>query len=262
MDQRNIRLGLSFNGSCYRGWQKQKNAPSVQHSLEKALSKTFKDDIKTVGIGRTDAGAHAFHYIANFQTRDRSIPCKKLPRILNCELPDDIRVLSASEESGSFHSRYSAIAREYVYIAVNGPAGKSPLPIAANLACFPDTPADVSRLKKACRLFRGKHDFRNFCYGYGSDMDFRREIFYLRVKEVMLLETPVLVFFIKGSGFLKGMIRSILSACFHFANGDISGDMIRQALKCEKALQTKFRAPVPASGLYFKRGYFNSRKVS
>lgn len=256
MNQRNIRLGLSFNGSRYRGWQKQKNAPSVQSALEKALSKTFRENIRTTGIGRTDAGAHAFLYTANFQTRDRSIPCGKIPRILNAGLPDDIRVLSASEESGTFHSRYSALAREYVYLAVNGPKGRSPLPLAMELAYFPDKPADVSRLKKACRLFRGRHDFRNFCYGYGSDMDFRREVFYLRVKEVTLLGTPLLVFFIKGNGFLKGMIRSILSACFRYANGDISAEMIRKALKCEKALDAKHRAPVPASGLYFKRGFY------
>ena len=258
MNQRNIRLDLSFNGSAYKGWQKQKNAPSIQHALEKALSKTFQENIRTIGIGRTDAGAHAFFYTASFQTQDLSIPCGKLPRIINRYLPEDIAVLGAAEVPGSFHARYSALAREYVYFAVNGtgPGGKTELPLARNLAYYTKKATDVSKLKKVCRVFRGKHDFRNFCYCYDIRMDFRREIFYFRFREIKLLNSSVTVFFITGNCFLKGMIRSIISACLSCANGDISLDTVRLALKGEKGLDAKYRAPVPASGLYFKRGFY------
>lgn len=256
MNQRNIRLELSFNGSAYRGWQSQKNALCVQNVLEKALSRAFKEDIRATGIGRTDAGAHALNYTANFKTTNHSIPVERIPLVINQRLPDDISVMGAVEVPKIFHSRFDALAREYVYLTVNGYGEKKASPFFSDRALFLTEHVDPDVVNKACRLFTGRHDFRNFCYGYGEGMDHRRRIFYFRAGEASLLGADVLVFYIKGNGFLRGMIRTMVSVCLNYAQGEVTAEMIRLALKCEKELDTKYRVPVPASGLYFKRGYY------
>ncbi|KKK88262.1 hypothetical protein LCGC14_2744980, partial [marine sediment metagenome] len=53
---RNIKLILEYDGTSYCGWQIQPKVPTVQGYLEKSLSCVFKQEIKTVAAGRTDAG--------------------------------------------------------------------------------------------------------------------------------------------------------------------------------------------------------------
>lgn len=256
MVQRNIRLEISYNGSGYRGWQKQKNAPSIQAELEKAASRVFREPIRSTGIGRTDAGAHAFRYTANFKTTNKTIPVSKISRLLNRKLPEAVSVTGASEVPDSFHARYSALAREYVYFLVNGYRAEKTPPLYRELAYFSPDRYDAQKVANACSLFHGEHDFRNFCSAYGEGMDYKRKIHYFRVREMKILGTPVLVFFIKGNGFLKGMIRTLVSACLNHAGGNLTAEKIKNALKPGPMLEPKFRVPVPACGLYFKRGYY------
>ena len=65
---RNIALKLMYNGTAYHGWQVQKNAVTVCETLQKALEQITGAPVHLTGCGRTDAGVHAEHYIANFRT--------------------------------------------------------------------------------------------------------------------------------------------------------------------------------------------------
>ena len=75
---RNIALKLMYNGTAYHGWQVQKNAVTVCETLQKALKQITGEDVHLTGCGRTDAGVHAEHYVANFRTESR-IPLERLP---------------------------------------------------------------------------------------------------------------------------------------------------------------------------------------
>ncbi len=258
MSSINIRLAVAFDGSSYSGWQKQKNAKSVQAALEEALSGVLREKVRVIGAGRTDAGAHAIRFTLNFTVSRCLIPLPKLPGVVNAKLPPSIRVLDAAEARPDFHARFSATAREYVYFLSRRDGGQP----AAGLSflgryCYEYSgPMDADILKAACAIFTGRHDFRNFCYGYSGDKDFRREIFYFRCRPVRVLGAEIWVFFIKGSGFLKGMIRSIISACLQAAAGVLTTEQVRAALDSRKGLHSRNRSPVPASGLYFKRAYY------
>ena len=93
---RNIALVLMYNGTAYHGWQVQKTEISVAQTLEKGLSMVCGHPVKVIGCGRTDAGVHAEHYVANFRTESR-IPVDRLPFAVNTHIPEDIVVKAAYE---------------------------------------------------------------------------------------------------------------------------------------------------------------------
>ena len=109
---RNIALTLMYNGSAYHGWQVQKTEISVAQTLERGLSMVCGHGVKLTGCGRTDAGVHAEHYVANFRT-DSRIPLDRLPFAVNTHIPEDIAVKAAFEVADDFNAIGSCIKKEY-----------------------------------------------------------------------------------------------------------------------------------------------------
>ena len=119
---RNIRMTIQYDGSRYKGWQKQNikgtSVSTIQDKIEKVLSKMTGEEIQVIGCGRTDTGVHADKYTANFKTNSE----KKIPEMLKYLrefLPEDISVTSLREVSDRFHSRLNAISKTYVYTIDN-----------------------------------------------------------------------------------------------------------------------------------------------
>ena len=107
---RNIALILMYNGTAYHGWQVQKTEISVAQTLERGLSMVCGEPVKVTGCGRTDAGVHAEHYVANFRT-DSRIPVERLPFAANTHIPEDIVVKAAYEVAEDFNAIGSCIKR-------------------------------------------------------------------------------------------------------------------------------------------------------
>ncbi len=254
MSKRNIKLHLCFDGKNYCGWQKQPNHANVQGVLEAKLSRILKDRIKMTGIGRTDAGAHAIFFTANFFTTNFTLPVEKMAFVFNNSLPEDIRIISANEVDLSFHSRFDAGAREYIYTIINT---KIPLPFFHDYAHIETRPLNINKIGEACRLFKGVNNFNNYCHGYNIDINYQREIFYFRVRKINFQNFPVIIFFIKGNGFLWGMIRTMVSVCLNYALGNITQDDIEKSLRSNEKIDSRYRSPVSSSGLYFKRGFYS-----
>jgi tRNA pseudouridine38-40 synthase len=253
MEQRNIRLDLSYDGRFYYGWQKQSSLPTIQGTLERCLSRVLEEKVKAIGAGRTDAGAHAIRFTANFKTENHKIPVNKLMIMLNHVLPDEIHINSALEVPLDFHSRFSARAREYLYMIIN--SSKS-LPFFHAYAHRESVPLDIIKLNEIAGVFTGCHNFSNFCYGCEKDTDFNREIYHFRVKKM----DERFLFFIQGNGFLRGMIRSIIAVCLNYSRGKTSLEEVKKGLNNEIELESLIKSPVPAGGLYFKRALYNEIK--
>ncbi len=250
MNERNIHLHISYDGSRFHGWQKQATEPSIQGEMEKCLETVFKHKVSCQGAGRTDAGAHALDYSAHFRTSNHSLPLEKMPLALNRYLPPSIRVLRAREASPDFHSRFSATAREYIY-HIQAPGTVSPF--WSPFTYYYPFDLDIQRLREILPVFTGEHDFHSFCYGYGSEeKNTIRQIYYLRLSVIR----GHFVFTIKGNGFLQGMIRSVISVCLNYMQGRLSREEIQSALDRGEAIEPRFRVPVPAQGLFFKRAYY------
>jgi len=105
-------ITLSFDGTDYCGWQRQPHSPSVQETLEKALSTILRQETEIVGAGRTDTGVHAKMMVAHFDT---DVPIDNLVYKLNRLLPRDVVVDRIEQVDGEMHARFSATARTYHY---------------------------------------------------------------------------------------------------------------------------------------------------
>ena len=113
-----VALLVQYDGSNYSGWQRQKNATTVQEILEKALSKITHHKVKTFAAGRTDAGVHASGQVVHFDI-DCVIPGDSYSSVLNSYLPSTIRILESVEVKDSWHACYSAMYRHYRYVINN-----------------------------------------------------------------------------------------------------------------------------------------------
>ena len=113
-----VALIIQYDGSSFSGWQRQKNAISVQEVIEDALFKISNQKIKTFAAGRTDAGVHASGQVAHFDIKSL-IPSERFADVLNSRLPQAIRILESVEVKNSWHACYSAVYRHYRYVINN-----------------------------------------------------------------------------------------------------------------------------------------------
>ena len=113
-----VALIIQYDGSSFSGWQRQKNAISVQEVIENALLKVSNQIIKIFAAGRTDAGVHASGQVVHFDI-EFVIPAESYADVLNSRLPQSIRILESVEVKNSWHACYSAVYRHYRYVINN-----------------------------------------------------------------------------------------------------------------------------------------------
>jgi tRNA pseudouridine38-40 synthase len=214
---------LCFNGSRYHGWQRQKNAITVDETLSKAVRKITGLCPEITGCSRTDAGVHALEFVCNFRS-DTSIPLSKLPFALNTALPPDIRVLKCGAASDSFHSRFSAVSKTYIYKAYNS---KISNPFLENSAYHFPYELDFEKMKKAAAHFIGRHDFSSFMASGGSQKTTERCIHSLNLTK----NEDVYLFEITADAFLYNMVRIIAGTLLYVGIGRIKESDIPGIIK-------------------------------
>lgn len=231
---RNIRLVIAYDGTDFHGWQRQPQVPTVQEILEERLARIAGQPVKLCGSGRTDAGVHAAGQVANFLT-DCSIPCENLMVALNDGLPATVRIRKAQEVRSNFHARYDASSKTYRYRILR--AAVCP-PFLCRFVHHYPYPLNLHRMAKAARYFEGEHDFTSFA---GADpaanrsRDRRREdsnvrrIFHSRLARRKGI--PLLVYEVRGSGFLHHMVRNIVGTLIEIGRGKLAPEEILSILE-------------------------------
>ena len=244
---RNIKIIVEYDGTRYNGWQTQKNASGIQEILTNAIHQVCTDVNKINGAGRTDAGAHAIGQTANFFTECK-IPVKKIPAAINVFLPKDIVVKNAEEANKAFHSRYSAKGKKYMYI-VNNTSIRSALSFYREYY-FPYE-VDYKKIKKACEIFEGTHDFKGFMATGSSVKDTIRTISKIQVKK---RNDGRIVFNFIGDGFLYNMVRILVGTILDVGIGKIKIEDLRNVILSKD--RSKAGKTVPAQGLYLVEVYY------
>lgn len=150
------KITLSYDGSAFCGWQIQPSAPTVQDSLESALSRLLGGQIKVTGAGRTDTGVNAINYIAHFDAAE-GIETGQLLYKLNAILPRAIVVTDVAPTADDFHARFDARKREYLYFMHRGKD-----PFVERYSWRQTRPADMELMNRAAESMIGTHDFRCF----------------------------------------------------------------------------------------------------
>ena len=249
---RNIALKLMYNGTAYHGWQVQKNQPTVAETLEKGLSTICCEPIKVVGCGRTDAGVHAEHYIANFRTSS-TIPCDRLPLAVNTRLPEDIVVREAFDVAEGFNAIGSCLKKEYTYRIFNSRIRN---PFYVNRAYFYPKRLDEEVMDRAARAFEGTHDFRAVRSVGTETKTTVRTIYYCYVtRSGDLLELKVC-----ANGFLYNMVRAITGTVLYAAEGKLTPEDIPRIL--DTGNRTLAGPTVPPGGLYLTRLWYEDERLN
>lgn len=242
---RNIRLVLAYDGTDFHGWQRQPAVPTIQGCLEEAIQKLTGASARVYGSGRTDAGVHALHQVANFQTVS-SIPCPNLAKALNDLLPPTVRVKAADEVAPTFHARYDVRSKTYRYRILQTPLCS---PFLCRFVCHHPYPLDRARMAQAAQFFQGEHDFTSFAGADGQDdeeiQSVVRVIF--RSRLVWRPRTSMLVYEVTGNGFLRHMVRNMVGTLIEVGRGKLAPCDMPRILAARD--RTQAGPTAPAQGL-------------
>ncbi len=241
-----IAIGIEYDGSAYCGWQRQSHSPSIQETLEKALSFVADKPIQLVCAGRTDSGVHACEQVAHFETEvERSHRSWLLGA--NCRLPRDVRILWVESIEDDFHARFSAIARSYRYIILNS---RVPSALFYKKLCWEHRRLNDTIMHDAAQQLLGKHDFSAFRAAGCQAKSPVREIEYLDVSR----SGDLLFIDIKANAFLHHMVRNIAGSLMSIGVGEQDRDWLKTVLQHGDRRQAAMTAP--AIGLYFIRAFY------
>lgn len=205
------RLILSYRGTRYAGWQRQDNAVTVQQAVEEALSDLLTIEVRIVGASRTDAGVHARGQAAHLELA-KEFPGAGLLHGTNRRLPEDIRVMEVHRMADGFHARKCAEWKEYRYRVIRG---RTLSPLESLFAVPVDPDIDLASMQQAAAALVGEHDFTAFALSGGSHTQPVRRISAADWQH----QDENLVFRIIGSGFLRGMVRSIVGSLLEVGRG-------------------------------------------
>lgn len=258
----NWKLTLAYDGTDFHGWQVQPGVSTVQGELQSALGRVLGESPLPQGSGRTDAGVHALAQIASFPLTS-PIPAENLQRALNRILPASIRVLATCTVGDDFHARHSARAKTYEYRIYRGTLCP---PFLARFVHACRWPLALAAMQSAAQSVVGEHDFRSFA---ASDPDLAardpdsesaqpsatqlttappstiRQIF----SSTWTLDSPeLLVYRVRGSGFLHHMVRNLVGTMLEIGRGQFPADAMPRILAAR--LRSAAGPTAPACGLF------------
>ena len=241
---RRIRITIAYDGTDFHGWQVQPELPTIQGALEKIVGEIEGEPVHVAGSGRTDAGVHALAQVAAFSLRN-PIPEYNLKKAINRLLPAGVRVLSVAETHSEFHPRYDAVAKTYEYRIHRG---EILLPFEWRYAHHFPYPLDEQAFVDSAPLFEGEHDFTAFAASDDSDEQGKskvRTIFSSRARRT----GERLIYEVRGSGFLKHMVRNMVGALLEAGKGNLSAQDLRALVEGKKGERAR-AATAPSKGLF------------
>lgn len=240
---RRIRISISYDGTDYHGWQLQPGLPTVQGVIEQVISEIEGAHVRVDASGRTDAGVHALAQVAAFSLNN-PIPPPNLCKAMNQLLPRDIRVLQASEAAADFHPRFQAVAKTYEYRILRSEIC-SPF-LRRYVHHFP-FPLDETAIMHAAQLYAGEHDFTAFAAADEKDVLGESKLRTVFSSEATR-EGDLLVYRVRGSGFLKHMVRNLVGVLVEVGKGNLTG--LDVAVSLQPGCLIRPGPTAPARGLF------------
>jgi tRNA pseudouridine38-40 synthase len=241
-----LAVGIEYDGSGYSGWQTQPHAPSVQDTVDAALSAVADRPVSTVAAGRTDTGVHATGQVVHFDTSARR-PERSWLLGANSNLPPDVNALWVCQVPESFHARYSATGREYCYRILNRPVRSALL---RERAWWVREALDVGPMREAAAMLIGEHDFSAYraaaCQSKTPVRDLRRLDVERQGMEVYLT--------CEANAFLHHMVRNLVGTLVRIGRGEERPQWAAELLRGRDRRLSGITAP--AAGLTLTAVYY------
>ena len=237
---KNFKLIIEYDGSRYHGWQRQKNDPSIQGEIEKALKTITSQRVTLIGSGRTDSGVHAKGQVANFECETRLKP-EAVMNGLNSLLAEDIKIKVCEQVGASFHARYDAKSKIYHYRILNR---STPAAIGRQYQWFIRKSLNREAMQAAIPHIIGRHDFKAF---EGSGSPRQSSTRHVHYADLVAHEGGLLIFHIEADGFLRYMVRNIVGTLVDVGLEKLTPHDFKYIRDCKDRSQAS--ATAPAQGL-------------
>jgi len=235
-----MALSLSYDGNGWNGWQTQPGGNTLQDALETAASQFLAHPVSTICAGRTDTGVHALSQVVHIDTTAHR-STESWVRGLNALLPPKMAVQWAVQVPDSFHARFSAVARTYVYIVRNSRVRS---PLLHGKVGWVYHALDLARMQAAAQQLLGEHDFSSF---RSSECQAASPVRTMQAIEIVQ-QGEFILFRFTANAFLHHMIRNLMGALLYIGMGRQPTDWIDYLLTQK---DRKFSAPTfAADGLY------------
>lgn len=245
MNARRIRATVTYDGTAYSGWQVQPGRPTIQDTLQQIVSSIEGKPVLVMASGRTDAGVHAHAQVAAFDLVENPIPCDNLRRAINRLLPPDIRIFDVTEAAPGFNPRHDAVAKTYRYRIWRREICP---PFEYRYVLHHPYPLNEERIVEFASLLEGSHDFSAF-----AAADDRDELGHSKVRTIFSSRAELLgggeqlIYTVRGSGFLKHMVRNIVGVLLEAGKGNVSREQLLSRLEPGSGIRPGPTAP--AKGL-------------
>jgi len=236
---------VEYSGTNFIGWQTQKKGKSVQKTIQLTFSRILKEKIKIFGSGRTDAGVHAIEQSAHFDCKKKILNLNKFFNSVNFFLNKKyISILDIKKKKITFHARYQAKLRNYIYIILNR---NSPPSIYKNRVWHIKKKLDLKLMKKGATKLLGSHDFSTFrasnCYAKSPIKTLK--------KAIIKKQNDKIIIQFQSKSFLRNQVRSMVG-CLKYL-----GEKKWSLKKFEKNFKSNKRSlcapPAPAHGLFLEK---------
>lgn len=239
-----FRLKIEYDGTSYHGWQKQKNAKTVQETIEKALIPLNKGKRVVVhGSGRTDSGVHALAQIAHFDL-STGLESDTIKNAINARTPRDIVIHNCDKVDPDFHARFAARKRYYMYKIHQGNTA-----IKRNYVWPVDHFLELDLLEKCAKMVKGDHDFEGFCRS-SDEADHKKCRIY---KSTWKIHKKTLIYKICGNRFLHSMVRMLTGTMIEVARGRYKLEDFSNILENKNISKRVDPFTAPAKGLYLEK---------
>ena len=251
-----IALGLQYDGTRFVGWQTQPSQNTLQDKVEQAINAFIGDaqsrtnPIRVTAAGRTDTGVHALGQVVHFDCGVERDSWSWV-RGLNSFLPSDIVVNWAQAVDDSFHARFSAFERSYVYALHVGPCRAPTVASRAGYSMLAaDKWLDIAAMQMASQCLLGEHDFSSF---RSSECQSKTPI--KTVYDIQILDQkPWVYIVVRANAFLHHMVRNLVGSLLAIGQGKQPAEWLNQVLEA-KSRQSAAPTFSP-DGLYLARvGY-------
>ena len=241
---RTLKLTVTYDGTNFSGWQRQKNAPSIQQELEESWEKITGERITITGSGRTDSGVHARQQVCSLETQSM-LDCNKLLRAVNGNTPTAISIVSAEEVASDFNAITHSVQKTYQYYIQSG---RILDPLRERFAWFVPYNLDAAAMHQAAAHFVGELDFASFEATGSVRQSTVRTVIQCSVEMSRRGPFEDVTITVTANGFLYNMVRNIVGTLVLVGRGLESPEWIPWLL--EQKDRKLAGQTAPAHGLF------------
>ncbi len=242
---RNLRLTIEYDGTDFKGWQRQPGQRTVEEVLVEAVGSVTGVRSNCTASGRTDAGVHALGQVVQLYSTTQ-LSAETFVKALNALLPPDVRVLDAADMPQAWHPTIDARSKRYRYVIDNRRIAR---PLLRRTSWHIKHPLDEETMRRGAQALVGRFDFRSFETEWPNRTSSVRTIFAVDV----VRDGDTVMIEVEADGFLYNMVRAIAGSLVWVGTGRRSEGWMAEVVAAEDRRAAGPNAPPQGLFLLYVR---------